>query len=109
MIINSDKEKNLARYNYYKEAIRFLLGYFQSEKKATIEQDKVLTKLADCMKEKINEFECREILNELADFNKFNMKWISVIKVRNINYIKMDKSFQLNDLWAKCDTMIQQL
>ena len=109
MIINSDKEKKLARYTHYKEAIRFLLGFFQSEKKSTIEQDKVLTKLADNMKEKLNELDCRELLNELCDTEKFNMKWISTIKVRNINYIKMDKSFQLNDLWAKCDKMIEEL
>jgi len=109
MIINSDKEKKLARYNHYKEAIRFLLGFFQSEKKSTIEQDKILTKLADNMKEKLNELDCRELLNELCDTEKFNMKWISTIKVRNINYIKMDKSFQLNDLWAKCDKMIEEL
>lgn len=109
MIVNSDKEKKLARYAHYKEAIRFLLGFFQSEKKSTIEQDKVITKLADNMKEKLNELDCRELLNELCDLEKFNMKWISTIKVRNVNYIKMDKSFQLNDLWAKCDKMIEEL
>lgn len=109
MIVNSDKEKKLARYSHYKEIIRFLLGYFQSEKKSTIEQDKVLAKLSDCLKEKVNELECRELLNDLCDFEKFNIKWISIIKVRNMNYIKMDKSFQLNDLWAKCDKLIEEL
>ena len=109
MIINSDKEKKLARYGIYKEAIRFLLGFFQSEKKSTIEQDKVLSKLADNLKEKLNELDCRELLNELSDTEKFSMKWISTIKVRNLIYIKMDISFQLIDLWAKCDKMIEEL
>lgn len=109
MVVNSSKEKLKARYGHYKEIIRFLLGYFQSEKKSTIEQDKLLTKLSDSFKEKLNELECREILNELCDLEKFNLKWICVIKVRNINWIKMDKSFQLNDLWAKCDKLLEEL
>lgn len=113
MIINSDKEKNLVKYNLYKDTVRFLLSYFQSEKKSTLELEKILSKLADNLKDRLSETESRDLLNEICtDSNLYgenNLKWITVIKVRNLNYIKMDKSFQLNDLWAKCDKLIAAL
>lgn len=113
MVINSDKEKKTVRYGLYKDTIRFLLFFFQSEKKSTIEMEKIMIKLAENLKGKISEIEARELLTEMiADSNlhgENGTKWITTIKVRNINYIKMDKSFQLNDLWAKCDKLIVSL
>ena len=98
----------------YKESIRFLLFFFQSEKKATIELEKIQSKLADNLKEKLSETESREMLmdmvNEKDIVNGENeTKWISVIKVRNVNYIKMDKAFEMNDLWAKVDKLLTAL
>jgi len=70
--------------------------------------------MADNLKGKVqSDTETRELLLEMVnDVNlhgENNLKWISSIRVRNITYIKMDKSFQLNDLWAKCDKLISQL
>jgi len=113
MVVNSDKEKKLVKYANYKEAIRFLLFFFQAEKKSTLELEKITPKLSDKLKDKLSETECRELLTEIINdsglFNESGSKWISVIKVRNLNYLKMDKSFQLNDLWAKCDKLISAL
>ncbi len=109
MIINSDKEKKLVKYGLYKESIRFLLFFFQAEKKSTIEMDKVSAKMSDNLKDKISETETRELLIEMTNDTDLHSNWISVIKVRNLNYIKMDKSFQMTDLWTKCDTLIAQL
>lgn len=113
MVINSDKEKKLVKYANYKEAIRFLLFFFQAEKKSTLELEKIIPKLSDKLKDKLSETECRELLTELMSdsdlYSESGSKWITVIKVRNLNYLKMDKSFQLNDLWAKCDKLISAL
>ena len=113
MIVNSDKEKKIVKYGHYKESIRFLLFFFQSEKKSTIEYEKIVLKLADNLKDKLSEMECRELLNEMCNDTSLHsiesVKWMSCIKVRNLSYIKMDKSFQLNDLWAKCDKLISEL
>jgi len=109
MIINSGKEKKLVKYGLYKESIRFLLFFFQAEKKSTIEMDKVSAKMSDNLKDKISETETRELLIEMTNDTDLHSNWISVIKVRNLNYIKMDKSFQMTDLWTKCDTLIAQL
>lgn len=114
MVINSDKEKKLQKYALYKDSIRFLLFFFQAEKKSTLEFEKINTKMADNLKGKVqSDTETRELLLEMiSDVNlhgENNLKWISSIRVRNITYIKMDKSFQLNDLWAKCDKLISQL
>jgi len=109
MIINSDKEKNLVKYGLYKDSIRFLVFYFQAEKKSTIDMEKILAKLADNLKEKITDTECRDLLNEMLNDKNLHEKWITSIRVRNLTYIKMDKSFQMNDLWAKCDKLIADL
>ncbi len=114
MVINSDKEKKIVKYGLYKESIRFLLFFFQGEKKATLELEKIQSKLADNLKEKLSETESREMLmdmvNEKDIVNGENeTKWISVIKVRNVNYIKMDKAFEMNDLWAKVDKLLTAL
>lgn len=113
MIVNSDKEKKTVKYGLYKDTIRFLLFFFQSEKKSTIEMEKIMVKLTENLKTKISEIETRELLTEMIGDSHLHAengtKWITSIKVRNINYVKMDKSFQLNDLWAKCDKLIVSL
>jgi hypothetical protein len=109
MIINSDKEKKLVKYGLYKDSIRFLLFFFQAEKKSTIDMEKVSAKMSDNLKDKVSETEARELLVEMTNDTELHTKWISVIKVRNLSYIKMDKSFQLTDLWARCDTLIAQV
>lgn len=114
MVINSDKEKKLQKYALYKDSIRFLLFFFQAEKKSTLEFEKINVKMADNLKGKVqSDTETRELLLEMVNDNNLhgenNAKWISSIRVRNLTYIKMDKSFQLNDLWAKCDRLISQL
>jgi chromatin licensing and DNA replication factor 1 len=113
MIINSDKEKKLAKYGLYKDSIRFLLFFFQAEKKSTINMETVNTRMADNLKEKLSETEVRELLVEMTNDSDLhceaNTKWISVIRVRNLSYIKMDRAHQLNDLWARCDKLIEQL
>lgn len=113
MIVNSDKEKKLVKYGLFKDAIRFLLFVFGAEKKSTLDMEKIQTKLADNLKEKLTETESRDLLNEICTETNLHgendTKWVTVIKVRNQNYIKMDKSFQLNDLWAKVDKMIAAL
>lgn len=114
MVVNSDKEKKTVKFGLYKDSIRFLLFFFQGEKKATIEMEKIQSKLADNLKEKLSETESRELLMDLINEQDLvsgekETKWISVIKVRNVNYIKMDKAFQMNDLWAKVDKMLAAL
>lgn len=70
--------------------------------------------MAENFKGKVeSDSETRELLLEMINDTNLhgenNLKWISSIRVRNLTYIKMDKSFQLNDLWAKCDKLISQL
>lgn len=114
MVVNSDKEKKTVKYGLYKDCIRFLLFFFQGEKKATIELEKIHTQVANNLKEKLSETESRELLTDMLNEQDLicgenDTKWISIIKVRNVNYIKMDKAFQMNDLWAKVDKMLAAL
>lgn len=114
MVVNSDKEKKTVKYGLYKDSIRFLLFFFQGEKKATIELEKIHTQVANNLKEKLSETESRELLTDMLNEQDLicgekDTKWISIIKVRNVNYIKMDKAFQMNDLWAKVDKMLAAL
>lgn len=115
MVVNSDKEKTLVKYGIYKETVRLLAFYFQSEKKSVIEFDKVSAKLADNLKSKLSDFECRDMLKELTADGESNMfvidnkKWLNMIKVRNVFYVQMDKAFQMNDLFNICDKAIEKL
>ena len=91
--------------------------FFDSEKKSTLELDKVCQKMKENSKCGMGELECRELLLESmsGDDKEKNLlfdcekKWLSVIKVRNVSYVKMDKSFQINFLHAICDKQIEAL
>ncbi|CAF0851365.1 unnamed protein product [Brachionus calyciflorus] len=118
MIVNNDKEKMTTKYSHYKEATRFLLFFFQSEKKSTIEFDKVCKKAVDNLKGSLNELECRDLLTEMShDSKQLNLfineetgkKWLNLIKVRNIQYLQMDKAFQLNELNSFVDKALERL
>lgn len=117
MILNTDKDKTMVKYANYKEAIRFLSFFFQAEKKSTLELDKVCKKASENLKGSLNELQCKELFQEMSsDSKEINMfmnpegkKWLNTIKVRNVFYLQMDKSFQLNDLFAVCDAAIEKL
>ncbi len=115
MIVNSDKEKSLAKYGHYKEAIRFLMFHFQAEKKSVIEFDKCSLKMSESSKAKLTEIECRDLIKSMTGEAPENMfiigdkKWLNILKVRNVFYLQMDKTLQLNDLTAICDKAIEKL
>ena len=121
MVVNSDKEKLLVRYNHYKDCIRFMLFFFQAEKKSTIELDKCIKKMSESSKAELDVTECRLILSNMASDDKaLNFftrqesdsvckKWLHTIRVRNVAYLQMDKSFQINELNALCDKAIENL
>ena len=115
MIINSEKEKSLARYGHFKEAIRFLMFHFQAEKKSVVEFDKCCLKMAESSKSKLTEYECRELVKRMSGEQNDNIfvvnekKWLNILKVRNVFYLQMDKSIQLNDLNAICDKAIERI
>ena len=115
MIINSEKEKSLAKLGHYKEAIRFLMFHFQAEKKSVVEFDKCCVKMSDSSKAKLTESECRELIMSMTGDSSENMfvlnekKWLNILKVRNVFYLQMDKSMQLNDLTGICDKAIDNI
>ena len=112
MILNSEKEKKISKYSNYKEAIRFLLGFYQAEKKSTLEVERVCTKMAECLKGKFDEMQAKEFLNEISDDANFapsGKKWLTLLKVRNVNYVQLEKSLQINDLWSIMDKIISNL
>jgi chromatin licensing and DNA replication factor 1 len=113
MIINSDKEKQLVRYGQYKDTVRFISFFFQAEKKTTLELDKVANKLSQNLNNALNELEAKQMITDLSNedrlLGKENQKWINIIKVRGLSYVKIDKSFEFNDLYSKCEQMIKDL
>jgi chromatin licensing and DNA replication factor 1 len=116
MIVNSDKEKQLARYGHYKETIRFLMFHFQAEKKSVLEFDKVCSKMVDSSKALLTETECRDLVKSMSDdsdeINMFKIeskKWLNILKVRNVFYLQMDKKFQINDLHDICEKAIKNI
>jgi hypothetical protein len=119
MVLNSDREKQLVKMSQVKEAIRFLLHFFQSEKKSTLDLDMVCHKMSENLKSvKLSELECRDLIKYMSSDDKSEQifystnggeKWLNVIKVRNLFYLKMDKSFLLNDLNSKCDAEIERI
>lgn len=114
MVLNTDKDKKLAKLKNCKEAVRFLAFYFQSEKKSTLEFDKIAKKMSENLKGCSSELECRELLNEMASTSdtfliENEKKWLNMIKVRNVMYIQMDKSFTMNNLLNLCEKEIEKL
>ena len=118
MIVNSDKERTLARYAHFKDAVRFLLHFYASEKKSTLEMDKCVKKMAENSKAQLAEHECRELLSSMSSDDKsINLfvcaegtkKWLHQIKVRNVTYLQMSKDFQLNELNAMVDAAVTKL
>ena len=105
MIMNSDKEKRLQLLEKYTECVRFVKSFFQAEKKATIDLETVCKKMHESLKcHTANE--CEEIVKELCkDFNN----WISVIKVRQQQYVKIDKTIELTEILTKVSTMVEAL
>ena len=116
MVVNSDKEKQLARMASVKETVRFLVHFFQGEKKSTLELDKVCAKLAPNLKSSIlDELECKELIRSISGdedtvfVNASGKKWLNIIKVRTVFYLQMDKTFEFNDLIAACDKEIDKV
>lgn len=117
MVLNSDKEKNISKYQQMKDFVRFLSFFFDSEKKSTLELEKVIVKMKENNKYGLGEAECREMLmNQMVSDDKEenvlfdgDKKWLNVIKVRNVSYLKMDKSFQINFLNTACDNKIEKI
>jgi hypothetical protein len=118
MVVNSSKEKTLVKYSNYKDSIRFLLHFFGSEKKSTVELDKCVKHMSESSKTGLTECQCRDLINEMSSDDKevnmftstdFSKKWLNQIKVRHIPYLQMNKDFQLNDLHAICDKAIEKL
>lgn len=114
MVVNSDKEKKIERYRTYVEAARFLINFYQAEKKGTLEVDKVSRKMADNLKTAVlNELQCKELITEMAAddsvFARGGCKWLALLKVRGHSYLQVDKQARLNDLTALCDTAITSL
>ena len=102
MVINSDKEKRLQQLEKYAENVRFVKSYFQAEKKATIDLESVCKKMHESIKSQTSN-ECEEMVRELCkDFSN----WISVIKVRQQQYVKIDKTIELNEILTKITLMI---
>jgi hypothetical protein len=104
MILNSDKEKRVQLLEKYGDCVRFVKSYFYAEKKATIDLETVCKKLHDSLKcYTANEYE--EIIRELCkDFTK----WINIIKVRQQQYVKIDKHIELHELLKKISSMIEE-
>ena len=103
MIINSETEKRSRLLGKYTDCIRFVKSYFHAEKKATIDLENVCNKMHDSLLSyKANEYEVivRELCKDFPD-------WMSIIKVREKQYVKIDKKIELNDLLANVDSMIQ--
>jgi hypothetical protein len=115
MVIKTDeKDKFIVKYRSFTEATRFIVNFFQSEKKSTLEMDKVLRKMSQSMKTNaMNEIECRELINEMASdeaiFARANKKWLNFIKVRGQTYIQIDKTMTLNELIDICEDAVAQL
>ena len=103
MIVNSDKTKRLQLLDKYSECIRFIKSYFQAEKKATIDLETVSKKMHESLNSHTAN-ECEEIIREMCkDFNK----WICIIKVRQLEYVKTEKKFELSELLTNVASMIE--
>ena len=108
VIKNDEKDKAVVKYRAFMEATRFIVNFYQ---KSTLEIDKVVRKMSESVKmNKMNELECRELINEMASedsiFSKANKKWLNFIKVRGQTYLQIDKSIQMNDLIGICESNI---
>jgi hypothetical protein len=118
MVVNSDKEKTLVKYANFKDSIRFLLHFFQSEKKSTLEMDKCVQKMSESSKTGLTECECRDlVLAMCAEDRSVNLfvssdgakQWLNKFTVRNTPYLQMNKEFQLNELHMICDKAVEKL
>jgi len=139
MVLNSDKEQQLSKLANQKEAIRFLLHFFQAEKKATLQLDLVCSKLAQNLKGKYNESEARDLIKQMATSTttsttttttekkdetttttsteasmvfvnaESGKKWLNTVQVRKVFYLQMEKSLNINDLHAICDKEIERV
>lgn len=112
MVVHNEKEKLIVKYRTYMEAVRFISNFFFTEKKSTLDLDRVSIKMAENLKTNVlSELESRNMLIEMANpesilVNGEKKKWLNIITVRNIQYLQMDKTFQLNDLAAICQKHI---
>ena len=123
MIINSDREKQLAKYQNMAEATRLLSFFFDSEKKSIVDLNKACQVLADNLSSRINSLECRELIDEMTKDSLFvqptdessktaaavAVSWLTVVKVRLQMYLKMDKSFDVITLREKVSAKIEEL
>ena len=79
--------------------------------------EKVIVKMKENNKYGLGEAECREMLmNQMVSDDKEenvlfdgDKKWLNVIKVRNVSYLNMEKSFQINFLNTACDNKIEKI
>lgn len=105
MVTNSEKEKRLVLVDKYTESARFLKSYFSAEKKGILELDNVCIKMYESLRS-WTPHECEQIIREIG--NDFS-EWLSIVKVRQSQYVKLEKSIDINDIYAKIDNMIKTL
>jgi hypothetical protein len=107
MITNNDKEKRLAQLDKYVECAKFLKSYYQAEKKCTIDIELICAKMFDSLRGRTQTAsECEELIRALcADFST----WISIVKLRNIEYVKLNKAIELSEILIKIDAMKKEV
>jgi hypothetical protein len=103
MVTNNDKEKRLVQLDKYVECSKFLKSYFQAEKKCTIDIELICAKMFDSLRgTTTTAAECEELVRSLCvDF----AAWISIVKLRNIEYVKLNKAVELNEILSKIEIM----
>lgn len=103
MVTNNDKERRLVKLDRYVECAKFLKSYYQAEKKCTIDIELICAKMFDSLRGRIQAAsECEELIRSMCtDF----VGWISIVKLRNIEYVKLNKATELSGILGKIETM----
>jgi len=87
---NVDKEAAL--YSRLPELAKFLRNIFVAEKKGVLPLEAVIQKLDNSFRIKLSSQEMEEHIRQLC---KLIPMWTSIINVRKVNYLKLDKNVEL--------------
>lgn len=105
MIQNGEMKKRLKLVEKYSTSVRFLKSYFYAEKKDIIEFYTVCIKMSESLRS-LSPHECEQIIRELA--NDFK-NWLFIISLRQLQYVKLEKSVAIEDIYVKISDMITEL
>lgn len=103
MTITPNAVKETALYSRLPDLAKFLRNIFVAEKKGVLSLQAMIQKLDNSFRTKLTSQEIEEHIRQLC---KLIPTWISILNVRKVDYLKLDKNVELAKIIKRLEILI---